>query len=164
MNKTILRLDEWVSIVVLSGIAMLFTFISGYSPINSVISFLFVVVKCVIFVLIPSVMYLLEKNNMNFKRIAGIYASYFIINLLVTVLASVSVVNGIISNVWKFLFDLINLLILLSSALILIEQVLEYAQIKNKVYSNTIMRIVYLVANFVSYPLLMFINKKINDK
>ena len=60
------------------------------------------------------------------------------------------------------LFDFVNLVILLSSLFILIEQTLQYAQIKNKVYSNTVMKTVYLVANFVSYPFLMFINKKIN--
>ena len=64
----------------------------------------------------------------------------------------------------QILFDFVNLVILLTSLFIIIEQFLELAKIKNKVYVNTVMRIVYLVANFVSYPLLVFINKKVNKK
>ena len=79
---------------------------------------------------------------------------------MVTVVTSISIVNGIVPVVWQFLFSLVNLVILLTSLFILIENVLEYAQIKNKVYTNTIMKIVYIVANFVSYPFLLFINKK----
>ena len=163
MNKTVLRLDKEISIIVLSAATILFTFISSYSPIGSLISFLFVAIKSIVFVVIPLMFYVVEKNNEEFKKIAGIYTSYFIINLIVTLITSVSIVNGITPKIWEFLFNLVNLIILLSGLFILIEQVLEYAQIKNKVYSNTIMKIVYMVANFVSYPFLMFINKKSND-
>lgn len=162
MNKTFLKLEEELSIIFLSLIVMLFTFISNYSPINNIVSFLFVLVKSSIFIIVPLIVYLIEKSKMNFKKIGGIYASYFIINLFITVITSFSFVNGTFVKVWTMLFDFVNLVILLSSLFILIEQTLEYAQIKNKVYSNTVMKIVYLVANFVSYPFLMFINKKIN--
>lgn len=163
MNKTILRLDEEISIIILSCITMFFTFISSYSPVISLISFLFVVVKTIIFVVVPLIFYFLERNNMEFKKIAGIYTSYFIINLIVTIMASISFANGIVSVFWKFLFDLVNLVILLSSLFILGEKLLAYGKIKNKVYTNTIMKIVYLVANFISYPFLLFINKKSNN-
>lgn len=162
MNKTVLRLDKELSIIVLSGLMILFTLVSDYSPINSLVSFLLVLTKSIIFVVIPLCVYFLEKKEMEFKKIGGIYASYFFINMFVTIIASISFVNGATLRIWKILFDFVNLVILLSSLFILIDNVLEYGQIKNKVYSNTIMKIVYLVANFVSYPFLLFINKKIN--
>lgn len=161
MNKTILRLDKEMSVMILSCLSIFFTFISSYSGVNNLISFLLIFVKTVIFVIVPLIIYLLERQCFEFKKIAGIYSSYFIINLIITILASVSFVNGIIPGIWKFLFDLINLIILLSSLFILIEQILYYGGIENKVYTNTIMRIVYLVANFISYPFIMFINKRI---
>lgn len=164
MNKTVFRLEKEISIIILSAITMLFTFISSYSPISGLVSFLFVFVKTFIFVLIPLIIYIIEKNELEFKRIAGIYTSYFIVNLLVTILASVSTINGVVPGLWKLLFDFINLVILLTSLFILVEQVLEYGQIKNKVYSNTIMKIVYTVGNFVSYPFLLYINKKSNKR
>jgi len=142
---------------------MLFTFISSYSPINSLVSFLFVFIKAIIFVVIPLLFFILEKNNIELKKVSGIYTSYFIINLFITMLTSISIVNSIIPSVWKFLFDLVNLVILLSSLLILIEQILEYSEVKSEVYTNTIMRIVYLVGNFISYPFLLFVNRKRSD-
>lgn len=162
MNKTFLKLDKEISMIVLSMVTILFSFISGYSPVNNVISFLLVLVKSIIFIFIPLAVYILEKEQMEFKKLGGIYASYFIINLFVSVVASVSFVDGVVVSFWAILFDFVNLIILLSGLFILIDNVLEYAQIKNKVYSNTVMKTVYLVANFVSYPFLMFINKKIN--
>ena len=139
MKNTILKLNAEISISILSGIVMLFSFVSGYSPINSLVSFLLVFIKSFIFFIIPLLMYVLEKNNLKFKKVAGIYTSYFIINLFTTI-------------------------ILLSSLLILIEQMLNYADVRSKVYSNTIMKLVYLVGNFISYPFLSFINKQIQDK
>lgn len=162
MNRTFFKLEEEISIIILSLISIFFTFISGYSPINNLISFLFILVKSVIFIIVPLIVYLIEKNQMNFKKIGGIYASYFIVNLFVTVVVSFSFVNGAFVKMWVILFDFVNLVILLSSVFILIEYVLEYSGIKNKVYSNIVMKTVYLVANFVSYPFLLFINKKIN--
>lgn len=164
MGKTFLKLDKEISIIILSIVTMLFAFISAYGPINNLVSFLFVLIKSLIFIIVPLIVYLAEKNELTFKKIGGIYASYFIVNLFVTIIASISVVNGVTLKIWQILFDLVNLVILLSSLFILIEQVLDYAQIKNKVYSNTIMKIVYLVANFVSYPFLLFISKKINKQ
>ena len=160
MNKTILRLDKELSIIALSGITMLFTFISSYSPVNGLVAFLFVAIKSIIFVIIPLIFYVLEKNNLEFKKIAGIYTGYFILNLLVTIIASVSIVNGVVPKIWDFLFNLVNLAVLLSSLFILVEQILDYGEIKNKDYTNTIMKIVYIVGNFVSYPFLLFINKR----
>lgn len=164
MNKTFLKLEEELSIIILSLITILFTFISSYSPIDNLISFLFVLIKSIIFIIVPLIVYLIEKNKLNFKKIGGIYASYFIIDLFVSVITSCSVVDGVFVKIWIMLFDLVNLVILLSSLFILIEQVLVYSQLKNKVYSNTIMKIVYLVANFVSYPFLLFINRMINKE
>lgn len=162
MNKTFLKLDKEISIMIISLIAMFFTFIARYSPINNLVSFLFVLIKSVIFIIVPLIVYLVEKNEISFKKVGGIYASYFIIDLFITVIASVSVIDGATLKIWQILFDLVNLVILLSGLFIFVEQILEYSQIKNKVYSSTIMKIVYLVANFVSYPFLLFISKKID--
>lgn len=164
MKNTILKLNTEMSIVILSGVVMLFSFISGYSSITSLVSFLLVFVKSFVFLIVPLLLYVLEKQNLEFKKVAGIYTSYFIINLFVTIIVSISFVNGVVPIIFKSLFDFVNLIILLSSLFILIEQILNYADVKSKVYSNAIMRIVYLVGNFISYPFLSFINKQIKDK
>ncbi len=164
MNKTVFRLDREVSIIILSAIVMLFVFLSGYSQAGGLISLLFISIKAIIFVVVPFGVYLLEKNNLEFKKVAAIYTSYFLIDLLVSVFASISIVNGEVLYIWKLLFDFVNLVILLTSLFILIEQVLDYGGIKNKVYSNTIMKVVYLTANFVSYPFIMFFSKKNDNK
>ncbi len=161
MEKTILKLNKEISIIILSGICMLFSFLSMYMPITSLVSFLLVMVKCFIFVFVPLILYILEKNNYEFKKVAGIYSSYFIINFFVTIITSISMVNGIIPIVWKTLFDIVNLIILLSCLFILIENVLEYGDVKSVVYSNTIMKVVYVIGNFISYPFLTYVNKKL---
>lgn len=160
MEKTVFNLNSRVSIIILSAISVLFSFISNYAQINSIISFLFIAVKASIFVVIPLIVYILEKQSLKFKKIAGIYTSYFVINFVITIIASVSIVNGIVPKIWAFLFNLTNLVILLSSVFILIEQVLNYREVKSKVYENTIMKVVYAVGNFISYPFIAFINKK----
>ena len=162
MNYTILRLNKELYIMILSVLVMLFTFISGYGPINNIISFLFVVVKALVFISIPLIIYLLEKNDYDFRKIAGIYTGYFIINLLVTIVCSIFMVGGRITVVCQMIFDLVNLVMLLSALFIFVEQVFSLGQIKNKVYTNTVMKIVYLVANFVSYPFLLFIDKRLH--
>lgn len=162
MEKTFLKLSKEVSIIILSSIILLFAFLSAYSPITGFISFLLVFLKSFIFVIIPLIFYILEKECVELKKVAGIYTSYFTINLFITIVTSVSFVNGGVSPLFKTLFDFINLVILLSSLFILIEQIFSYSEIESKVYSNSIMKIVYLVGNFISYPFLVFINKQIN--
>lgn len=164
MEKTILRLSKEVSIIVLSSLIILFTFLSTYIPVSGVISFIFMFVKSIVFLLIPLFVYILENNCVKFKRVAGIYSSYFVINLLLTIVDSISIVNEIIPVLWKNLIELANLLILLSALFIIIEQMLEYNDIKSKIYSNTIMYVVYIVGEFISRPILMFINKKIQKE
>ena len=166
MNKTILKLDLELSIMILSLISMLFSFLTNYVYITSVTSFLYMLIKSFIFIIVPLIVYILEKRNLEFKKIAGIYTSYFIISMIVTLITSISVVNGHVPLILKGFFDGVNLLILLTSLFILIEQVLIYSDINSKIYSNTIMKIVYLIGNFVSYPFLAFIDKKNkkNDK
>ncbi len=164
MHKTFFRLDKEMSIAIISILAILFTFLSDYSCINGFISFLFVMVKGLIFILTFLIFYLLEKNELEFKKVAGIYTSYFIINLVVTVFTSISMVDGKVSFIFSSLFNLINLIILLSGVCIFVEQVFVYGNISSKVYEKTIMKIVYLLGNFISYPFLLFINKKMKKE
>lgn len=166
MNKTILRLDLELSIMILSIISMLFSFLTSYVSITNFTSFLYAIIKSLVFVVVPLTLYILERENLQFKRIAGIYTSYFIISMIVTLVTSISVINGNVSLILKGVFDIVNLIILLTSLFILIEQVFVYSNINTKVYNNTIMKVVYLIGNFVSYPFLAFIDKKSkkNDK
>lgn len=166
MNKTVLRLDLELSIMILSIISMLFSFLTSYVSITNFTSFLYVIIKSMVFIIVPLTLYILEKRNLDFKRIAGIYASYFIISMIITLITSISVINGNVSLILKGIFDTVNLVILLTSLFILIEQIFVYSNINSKVYSNTIMKVVYLIGNFVSYPFLVFIDKKSkkNDK
>lgn len=162
MKKTMFGLDSRILIMILSSICMLFTFLGRYCIINSFISFVFNIVKLLIFVLIPLMFYFCEKEDDKLKKIAGIYTSYFIINLIVTIISSLSFVDGQISFVWQSLFDLVNLIILLSCLFIFVEQLLDYNGANNKFYKGTIMKIVYKVGFLVSYPFIRFINSKIN--
>lgn len=161
MEKTIFRLDKEISIMILSGITILFSFLSSYSQISNLISFLFFFLKSFVFIVVPLLVYILEKNCLSLKKVAGIYTSYFIINLFVTIIASISIIVPIM---FTTLSDLVNLIILLSSLFIFIEQVLEYSDIKNKMYSKMIMKLIYLMGDFVAYPFLSFINRKMNKE
>lgn len=162
MNKTILKLDLELSIMLLSIIAMFFSFLTSYTYISNFTSFIYVFVKSLVFIMVFLVMYILEKENLEFKRIAGIYTSYFIISMVITFITSISIVGGNVSFVFKGIFDFVNLIILLSSLFILIEQVFYYSGINARVYKNSIMKVVYLIGNFISYPFLAFIDKKSN--
>lgn len=164
MEKTIFRLDKEISIMILSAITILFSFLSSYSTISNLFSFISVLLKSLIFVIIPLIIYVLEKNSLSLKKIAGIYAGYFIINLFVTIGISFSFINNSIYMLFKMLFDLVNLFILLSALFILIEQALNYSGVKSKIYSDIIMKFVYLIGTFVSNPFLIYINKKLKKK
>lgn len=163
MEKTILSINKELSIIILSGIAILFTFVSGYAPVTSLISFCFVFIKALVFVIVPLSFYLLERENLEFKKIAGIYTGYFIVNVIITIIASVSLVR-VVPSLWKLSFDLINLVILLSGLFIIVEQILICLKMQSKVYHNTIMKIVYLVGTSIAYPFIVFIEKKIKTE
>lgn len=166
MNKSILGLNVNLSIIIISGLCALFTFIGGYSQINGIVSFVFVVLKLLVFIVIPLIFYLLEKNALEFKKIAGIYTSYFIINFIITVITSLSITNVVVPFAFKYLYEIVNLFILVSCLLILIDNLFKYNMIESKVYSNMVMKLVYLIGDFISYPFLKFINniKIINKK
>lgn len=164
MEKTILKLSKNISLIILSCVMILFSLVNNYQQINNSISLVFILTKCALFIAIPFSLYNMEKENFEFKKVAGIYASYSIINLIVTIIYSFSITGGIAFSFTKMIFDLINLIILLTSLLILIEQFLEYNGIKSKLYSNTIMKFVYYLGNMISYPLLSLINKKFKKK
>lgn len=155
MEKTILGLNRQVSIIILSGVCMFFTFVSGYSNITNIVAFLLISIKSIIFIAVPFLFYILEKKELEFKKIAGIYMAYFIINFFSTILVSIVTIG-----IFKLIFDLVNLIILISCLAIFIEYILSYSGNDNKIYNNTVMRIVYLVGNFISYPFINFINKK----
>lgn len=154
MEKTILGLNKQLSIMILSIVCMFFTFVSGYSNINNIVSFLLILVKSLIFIAVPFLFYTFEKKELEFKKIAGIYTAYFIINFLSIIFVSIVTIG-----IFKFIFDLVNLIILISCLAIFIEYILSYSGNDNKIYSNTVMKIVYLVGNFISYPFINFINK-----
>lgn len=160
MNKTIFNIDEKLSIIILSLISLFFSFVSICSPITGLISFLIVLVKSVIFIILPFIIYVMEKNSEKFKNIAGIYLVYFSFNLLIIILASVLHINEFVWLFFKFLFDLFVLLILLTSFFVFIDYVLQYVGIKSRMYS-IIMKMVYVVANCISFPFLRFLDKKI---
>lgn len=162
MKKTILGLSNEISIIALSCIMLFYSLVSEYQPINNSISFLFVFAKCIVFLAIPLILYVTEKDVIEFKKVAGIYTSYSIINLFITIISSFSMIGGVVSSFWKMIFDLVNLVILLSSLLVTIEQFLLFNGIKSKIYSYTIMKVVYTLGNFVSYPFLMFIDRQID--
>jgi len=167
VEKTFLRLNKELSIMILSLTIIIFTFISDYKPINNFISSLFIFIKAFIFVIVPFSCYFLEKSNDNFKKVAGIYTSYFIINLFITIVISFSFVNGVVPVIFDSLFNFVNLFILLTALFVFIEQLLVYNDISSKLYTISIMSIVYKLGEIISYPFLLFFNKQLykkNDK
>ena len=162
MQKTILNLNRELSIIIISGIAMVFTFLNTFNQISNVISLVFVVLKSLIFLLFPLYLYVVEKEDLKFKKVAGIYTSYFIVALLISIISSMLNTNIVVPQIWDILFGLINLIILLSSILICIEQILNLRNIKSIIYMDYIVKIVYLVGNYISYPFLKLIDKQVN--
>lgn len=155
MEKTFLGLNKSISIMALSVICLFFTFVSSYGSITNAVSFLFLFAKSLIFIAVPFLSYFLEKTDLEFKKVSAIYAAYFIINFICTLMVSIFTVS-----LFKFIFDLINLIILVSCLAIFIEYILSYSDNESKIYNNTVMRLVYLIGNFVSYPFINFFNKK----
>ena len=71
MEKTILGLNKQLSIMILSIVCMFFTFVSGYSNINNIVSFLLILVKSLIFIAVPFLFYTFEKKELEFKKNSG---------------------------------------------------------------------------------------------
>lgn len=163
MKKTVLGLDEDISIILLSSLVVLFAFISGYQRITNLVSFLFVILKYLVFIMVPLWVYLTEKFNDSLKKIAGIYASYFIISLLCAIVLS-TFVGAVVPYFAKLTYDLINLVISFTSLIVLIHGILQYNQIDNKIYTFIIVKSIYKIGDIVSYPILKFINKYINKQ
>lgn len=162
MEKSFLRMGEEISVMILSGAVMLFAFLNNYTFNNNIISFILVLIKSIIFVSVPLAFYLFERNCKELKKVAGIYTSYFIVNMLFIVLYSfISIIVPIFT---ESLFDVINVTVLLSSLLILIEYFMKYNSIESKAYSLAVMKFIYLIGETVSYPFLLFINKRIGKK
>lgn len=160
MKKSFLGINVSLTICLLSMISIFFTFVSKCGGNSSVISFIITVIQSFIFIVIPYVFYIMEKNDLKLKNIAGIYTSYFVINFIVIVLSSLNVIDNFIPFMLRLVFDLINLLILLTGVFVFIEQVLIYSSINNNFYKNIVMGLVYKIGENVSYPILRFINKK----
>ena len=116
LKRSILGFNENISIIILSSLILLFSIIGGYQLVTNMISFVFVVIKYIVFIIVPLFIYLIENNQVNLKKIAGIYASYFIVNLLLMILSSFFA-GSLVTYFIRLFSDLINLIILLSSAL-----------------------------------------------
>lgn len=159
MEKSFLKFSEEITIMILSIIVVLFSFFNSNTYNGNIISFLFQFIKSCVFFSVPFFVCFFDNKRENVKKVAAIYSSYFIINLLITILFSFS--NSIILVFVKTVSDLISLMILLSGLLIFIEYFLKYNSIQSKVYNFTVMKIVYLVGETMSYPFLYFINKKV---
>lgn len=160
MKKSFLGISVNFTIGLLSLISVFFTFVNKCGGINSIVSFIIVITKALIFVTVPFVFYVMEKKDLQLKKVAGIYTSYFVINFIVTGISALSISNNFIPFIILFVFDLNNLFILLTGVCIFIEQVLIYSDINNRFYNNVTMKLVYKIGEFISYPVLRFINKK----
>lgn len=161
MQKTILNLSREYSIIIISSIIIVFTFLNSFNQVNNIISFIFVALKSLIFLCFPLYLYIVEKNDVKFKKVAGIYTGYFVISLLINVIFSILNTNIFIPNILDLLFWLSNLVILLSSLLIIIEQILCIKNIENNIYFNYLMKIVYLLGDYISNPILKIIDKRL---
>ena len=160
MEKRFLKLSEELIVMFLSGMVILFSFFYDNDMPGNIISFLLKFIKSSIFFSVPFLLFVLEKRRENIKKVAAIYSSYFAINLLITLFFSFN--NTIIIVFVKIIYDLVNLLILLSGLFIFVDYFLRYNSISSKVYYFSIMKIVYLIGETFSYPFVYFINKKIS--
>ena len=122
MEKTVLKLSKNISIIILSTVMLLFSLVNNYNQINNSISFLFVLTKCGIFMAVPLVVYIIEKHNDEFKKVAGIYTGYAMINIIIVIISSVSINGGVFPQLWRISFDFINLVILLTSLFVFVEK------------------------------------------
>ena len=159
MEKRFLNLSEELIVMGLSILVIFFSFFCDYDAPSNIISFFIQFIKSCIFFCVPFLFFVLERRRENIKKVAAIYSSYFVINLFFKLFLSFD--NTITIIFIKVICDFINLLILLSGLFIFIDYFLRYNSISSKVYYFSVMKIVYLMGETISYPFVYFINKKI---
>jgi hypothetical protein len=94
------------------------------------------------------------------KGIAGIFFGYFCLNLIITLITSVSYVKDNVPIIFAGIFNLMNLIILLTCILIIIEQIMIINKKENKFYINVVMKAIYFIGDYISSPFTKIINKK----
>ena len=131
MNKTIFKLNYKNSIIIVSIVGIIFSFLSNAFYINGVMEFILYTFRLLLFLGIYLVLYFIEKDNIEFKeslkRIVGYMGATTLINLSCGVFVGTHLLSG--------LFIAISGIACLWLILAFVMEVLQF-YIKNKFITN----------------------------
>ncbi len=159
MKDNLLKINNEIYIISISCVFMFFSFLCFYTPLINFISFILMILRSSVFLIVPLFIYVYEMDK-KIKGIAGIFFGYFCLNLIITLITSVSYVKDNVPIIFAGIFNLMNLIILLTCILIIIEQIMIINKKENKFYINVVMKAIYFIGDYISSPFTKIINKK----
>ena len=157
MNKTIFNLDVKVSIMIVSILGIILSFLSNGFYVNSVLNFVFYVFRCILFVTLFVVFYMSESNNLQFKDALKRMVGYLIITEGLNLVCSVFVVTHLLRGVFVTISGIVCFLLIFTFVI----------EILNIYFSNKFIKVIFNINEKIglkiSNPIISFIESKITN-
>ena len=100
MNKTIFNLNSKISIIIIACFGIVFSFMTNAFYVVNFWSFILYVFRFCLFVGIYLLLYLFEKQNLEFKQKCKIMGGYFLGNALVNICCALFSVTHILKEIF----------------------------------------------------------------
>lgn len=125
MNNTIFNLNHKMSIIIVSIIGILLGFLSNAFYIGGILSFIFYIFRCILFIGIFGVLYLLEKKNTQFKSANKRMMGYLGISAIFNVVFSIFVVTHLLGALFITLSGIVCFWVIFSFVIEILNVCLE---------------------------------------
>ena len=103
LNKTILNLNYKISLIIVSVLGMVFAFLSNAFYVEGLMGYILYVLRLILFSSVYFIMFLLEKNNKEFKnaakRMLGYVGVSSLFNMTFAIFSTTHLLKGVFLNI-----------------------------------------------------------------
>ena len=156
MNKTIFNLSYKISMIIFSLLGVLLGFLSNVYYVNGLSSFIFYLLRAVLFMGIYFGIYVLEKNS-DFKDSTRRMLGYLSVSYLVNMVCAIFSITHILGGVFLTISGLICFWLILA---FVFELLVIY--IDNRII-NKIFNVNKKIGLAVAYPIVKLLSKKVTN-
>ena len=157
MNKTIFNLDYKKSIIIVSVLGVILGFLSNAFYVNGFIELIFYIFRFSLFAFIYVVLYMLEKNNLEFKMSNKRMVGYLIVSSLLNIIFSIFATAHLLTTIFLTLSGIVCFWVIASFIIEIINVCID-----NNIISK-ILRINEKVSLIIANPIIKFIDSKVNN-
>ncbi len=157
MNKTIFNLELKLSVIIVSILGIILSFLSNGFYVNGILNFIVYLLRCLLFVSLFIVFYVSENNNLQFKDTLKRMIGYLVIVEGLNIICSIFIVTHLLRGVFVTISGIVCFYLICAYVV----EILKNCS-NNKIV-NAIFKINEKIGLTFANPIIKFIDTKITS-